>query len=473
MVTIKYLPFTCAAITLAVHALVPASAETWEQVRGADIAEGPPGWSAPVRLAVNTRNWEDSMFVSPDGSAIYFAYYPGENLLGDLMRRKFKGDIDNYYSAAPFTTKQKIMRFHLSDPVVSANGIMIDDHGDWWYHSNYEGLVTKKFDDDLYRNAERLPFNDDRSFTNPHYCAVRDELWFEIGPDKGIVVMRNAVSSGFSSPVEFAPAPINSPNPGVHDSVPWLNRDGTTMYFVSDRDHRGLGGWIYRTQRDTQGRWSKPQVILRSKIGVGEPTLTANGRRLFFAQVFRKKNGDFTSDLFYIERGGAIGMTATSSAPRTLIAAAPARNPGKKITGLVGLGSTHSFEPRGGRLIWRYTRSTSPLPVFTTSAGLGVEAGHRGISLRMKSDRTTHLALVLDETGGGRYEHRFVLAVGDWVELDLPWKDFSLQKGSSDPDGRLDPLQIKQMTVVDISGFLGMGGDNRVEIERLELRVPE
>ena len=43
---------------------------------------------------------------------------------------------------------------------------------------------------------------------------------------------------------------------------------------------------IYATQRKGDG-WTRPAMLVSSQYGVGEPTLTADGRSLYFAQLFK------------------------------------------------------------------------------------------------------------------------------------------------------------------------------------------
>lgn len=286
------------------HNTLAKPSSDWAKIQAKDIAQLEPGWSKPVRIGANGKHWEDSSFIMPDGKTLYFAIYPGEDLIRDATKGDFKGDIDNYRSAYPFHTKVKETRHNLSADIYSANGIMVDSKGNFWYHSNYQGKEDGKYDDDIFRNDKWLPFNTDKPMANPHYCEAYDELWFDGIPDEEIVVIRDAEKSGFRNKPKTIPAPINSERSKIHDSQPWLSQDCNTLYFSSTRDNHGKGPFVYRSKRlgSDPFSWSTPKLVIRSKIGVGEPTLTANQSRIFFTQVFSHPDGRFTTDLFYAER---------------------------------------------------------------------------------------------------------------------------------------------------------------------------
>jgi len=261
------------------------------------------GWSPPVRIAASDKNWEDSLFVTADGNTIYFTYYPDVDLLTPLLITKtpLAGDLNIYKSEKPFVTKMLDRRYALSSPIYSAAGPMVTKNQEIFYHSNHTGQWTHKYDDDIYLNDQRLPFNTSESFTNPHYCAAKDELWFDKS-DQDIFILSNAKQDQFTGKPVPAPTPINSPASKVQDSQPWLSEDGQTLYFTSNRADPQKGSAIYQSQRLKDGSWSEPKLVIWSAIAVGEPTLTEDGRRLFFIQISRNGAGQFTSDMYYTEK---------------------------------------------------------------------------------------------------------------------------------------------------------------------------
>ena len=73
-------------------------------------------------------------------------------------------------------------------------------------------------------------------------------------------------ADGSWSPAEKLPPPLNS---DAQDKSPFLHPDGKTLYFSSNRTPGGGGFDVWRTQRDSTGRWSTP-------VNMGLP-LNSNG----------------------------------------------------------------------------------------------------------------------------------------------------------------------------------------------------
>ena len=73
-------------------------------------------------------------------------------------------------------------------------------------------------------------------------------------------------ADGSWSPAEKLPPPVNS---DAQDKSPFLHPDGKTLYFSSNRTPSGGGFDVWRSQRDSSGRWSEP-------INMGLP-LNSNG----------------------------------------------------------------------------------------------------------------------------------------------------------------------------------------------------
>lgn len=280
-----------------------AGPDPWRSVRNADVAVVTPEWNTPTRVAVSSGGWEDGAFISPNSQRLYFAYYPGEDLLKDLQTGQYADDLDVYVSNYPFKTKQKFSDYFLSEDIWSEGGMQITSSGDVFYNSSRDYVNDQNPDDDIYKNDQRLAMNDTlgstRSWGNPHYCAVRDELWFSES-DSDLYVLTNASAGGFAGTPTLAPAPLQVED--YSSFQPWLSEDCNTIIFTSNRgDVPGPGPAIYRSTRAVNGTWSSPVPIVYSQVGVGEGTRNANGD-LYFIQLFKNANGDYTSDIFVAKR---------------------------------------------------------------------------------------------------------------------------------------------------------------------------
>ncbi|MFZ5981874.1 MAG: TolB family protein [Candidatus Zixiibacteriota bacterium] len=88
--------------------------------------------------------------------------------------------------------------------------------------------------------------------------------------------------------------PLNSV---AGDLQPTFTADGDTVYFTSDRGL--IGAAVYRSVR-TGERWGTPELVIRGVVG--EPSLTADGRYLYFVHVLSDAAGVFDADIYYCER---------------------------------------------------------------------------------------------------------------------------------------------------------------------------
>jgi hypothetical protein len=100
--------------------------------------------------------------------------------------------------------------------------------------------------------------------------------------------------SDWEQPVRLG-APINTPCP--QDAIE-IAPDGDTMYYASGRNPL-IGMAIYRSAR-SGGVWGGPQLVIRGLVG--EPSLTADGRLLYFVHVLSDADGTYDSDVWYCRR---------------------------------------------------------------------------------------------------------------------------------------------------------------------------
>lgn len=278
----------------------------WETIRAQDVpAVQESGWGVPQLVQISSPNWEDSAYIYPDSQTLSFDYYPGD-LITSVARGQFTDDLDSYLSNAPFTTKTKDTRFYLAEDIWSEAGVMIDGN-DTYYSTNrnLNWANDRKSDQNIYLNDVKLAFNDvveDSNWGNPHYCAALDELWFD-EDDKKMWILKDAKANNFTGTPELAPSPLQVNS--YSNFQPFLTPDCNTMYFTTNRgDISGIvGPAIYKSTRTLDNSWTNPQVVIYSKIGVGEPTMPLDGSRLYFVQLLQdRESKTYNSDIFYVER---------------------------------------------------------------------------------------------------------------------------------------------------------------------------
>lgn len=144
------------------------------------------------------------------------------------------------------------------------------------------------------------------------------------------------------------------------------------------------------------------------------------------------------------------------------------------LDGIIGIGSTLSTklqEFSGAKeLIWRYRFSTNPLAMLVHPSVTFPEIA-QGIEARLGSREPTTVAVVLEDSGGARYEARLTLSAGAAKTYRMMWKDFSLQKETRG-NSKLDHTKVTKLVFLDLSGFLQKKGENELRINSLQLVVP-
>lgn len=90
----------------------------------------------------------------------------------------------------------------------------------------------------------------------------------------------------------------NTINSAAEDFQPCLTQDGKTMYFTTERSFiRG----IYRSTLSGSA-WSTPELVVQG-IGVGEPSLTADGQFLYFVYTYLDGASQvYDADVYYVKR---------------------------------------------------------------------------------------------------------------------------------------------------------------------------
>ncbi|MDQ7029803.1 MAG: hypothetical protein Q9O62_08515 [Ardenticatenia bacterium] len=273
-----------------------------------------PGWSTPIKLSFNDDGWEDSPYITRDGSQILFFYHPFPDLVTTVdelteyvvahpQEAEAQGlDGKIYVSDRPFTSRRVHPISQDGSPALECCPY-VSPSGELFYVSNRRSWeLMKDVPVSIYRDGERLDLRTDQAVDNPHYCPARDELWFDCPSDANLCVMRNAAATGFQGQVTVAPYPVNARDDRVQDSQAFLTDDCQTLYITSSRDFPDLGRTqIYRLRRlDEEGlQWSGPELFINSETLVAEVSMTADGTELVFAQVFWREDGTPGIDIYY------------------------------------------------------------------------------------------------------------------------------------------------------------------------------
>lgn len=307
----------------------PMNDTDWSALKTAAMANirVAPGWSTPALVPgdVNSTGWEDSASIAPDGNTLYFAYIPCDfhglaakermNLekFGRYRRGPGRGTnpefaFDVFQSrrqGGAFGAPEKHRVSVDTTPIYSSESGLSESEGAVYYNSNLpttpqEGTVH------VWRAAPgkapvKLGFCSTTDECDPTFRNGELFFWSEHraggmgGGRKHLWMTRQTGDNTWSAPV-CLPEPINTPN-----SDSWqchLTADGR-LVFTSDRD-----GWlsIWSSQRTGPSSWAAPVRIVwpepgSAVAGVAEPSLTEDGKHLYFCVLFKNPSGAHDLDI--------------------------------------------------------------------------------------------------------------------------------------------------------------------------------
>lgn len=284
-------------------------------------------WNTPVKLGtpVNTKCLEDAIQISPCGQQLYFMYT--EDLLSELGGAMLSFPNGTYVATrtggggpAEFSHPTFYELGLGVDLSLDGKPIFTPDGSQVYFHSNradnlgysegkadYLDIYVAPLIDGVPGVARNLgpPVNsvypDGEAELHPdgvtlYFASLRaGPGWYEGGAGRGNL-WRSIWNGSFWSEPEFLPDPINRPFTEQKQPA-FATHDGTLyMYFVSDH----AGATIYRSTLSEDGVLGVPQAVIRGIVG--EPSLTADGRYLYFVHVLYDAAGGFGSDIWYVRR---------------------------------------------------------------------------------------------------------------------------------------------------------------------------
>jgi hypothetical protein len=292
--------------------------DQWEAMRNADKAFVSSEWDTPVWIEeVNTPGWEDGPYIAGDGNTLYFAYINidlfklpkvlsiGPNRDESKVCNPPCGQFprpDLFYSTKDSQGRWQPPRPHpLTIPYPVGGIVMVGENKAYFMQEKQDGLQTEIcYAENIngeWQPPVRIPalsskYKDD----DPYVTSADNEMFFwsnrpaELGGNN--IYYTKKVNGEWQSPV-ILPAPINSHS---NDLQPFLF--GNVLYFTSDREGKPK---IYRSVLTNDSR-SLPEVVVSSKHGVGEPTLTVDGKYLCFVQFLISNKGEANPEIMYTER---------------------------------------------------------------------------------------------------------------------------------------------------------------------------
>ena len=276
-------------------------------------------WGPPVRLSapITTPCPEDAIEISADGQYLYFMFT--KDILDSLSAAEMLARENNTYRAeriggpGEFDTACYFDLAKGTDLSLDGELSFTSDGSRVYFHSNRPentGYQQQEIDiidiyvaditNGLAGPGQNLGSPPNSIYADGEHCIHPDDttLYFAShrpNPNGGVDIWMSVISGGaWSDPVNLG-TPINT---FADELQPTFTPDGDTMYWASDRNLL-IGMAIYRAVRSGTD-WSAPELVMSGICG--EPSLTADGRYLYFVHVLTDQDGKFDADIWYSER---------------------------------------------------------------------------------------------------------------------------------------------------------------------------
>ncbi len=282
------------------------------------------GWTDPRKLAgpINTAGWEDSAFISYDGYMIYFGYAPldyyeftqGRQVVvgptGPPKRPDQHGNSFDIYEALIQSGSWLIENSsaNSNDPLIheAAIGLNRNESKMAFVRFDPEGdiyLSTRK-PDNTWGTPELLPapLNTACVEDNPHLSEDGQTLYFDSNRsdingttciDESGGLERSIYVSDFDGGTWSRPAGIQGiPNESAFAWQVFVRQEGLYIYWSGECS--GGISCLFRARRLSNGSYGEETLIARAEtlapspgdvIAVGEMSITADGRFLYFVYI--------------------------------------------------------------------------------------------------------------------------------------------------------------------------------------------
>jgi hypothetical protein len=279
------------------------------------------GWQQPLNLGkpINTTGWEDSAYISPDGSKLYFAY---SNInpwklptVAEIGPNRDQAEacsppcgqyprVDTFYSEKASGNFSVPVPHPLTIDYPVLGLVFANDNKAYFHMEKEDGLKTELYFAEKANGAWGAPqkivelssaYYDDDPYVNPG----DSEMFFQSGRPgpfdfkKENIFYSEKVGGIWQAP-QLLPAPINS---DASDMQPFLF--GGELYFMSDRDGKAT---IYKSKRLGGNSWAEPEAVIVGPYAVGEPTLTADGKQLYFLNLYYDPELGYNPDIMVAEK---------------------------------------------------------------------------------------------------------------------------------------------------------------------------
>lgn len=305
-------------------------------------------WQTPTNVPspVNIDGWEDSVVIDySDNNKIYFSYIAIDAVT-------YQQDLEAAYLDGQTPDPQVFKRNYVNGPEREGSSGMLntdiyeasDVGNDTWQISNlpvndndqnsivedhspsfpadgntiyFNRTTIGGGNDDIYKSEKDVvsgqwssPVKEDAlndataNNGNPHVDSTGNKIFFDSDRSSGEGERDIWFSQKDGSGNWQTPQPLAVLNTPFKDWQPFITNDGNTLYFASDT----LDGVsrakasIFKSEWNGSS-WGDRQLVARIDdssqeiIGIGEPSVSANGDKLYFLYVYEREDGFYESNI--------------------------------------------------------------------------------------------------------------------------------------------------------------------------------
>ena len=287
------------------------------------------GWSDPRSLPfpVNTSGWEDSSFISLDGNTLYFGYSrlnhialsEGRVVVDGPDRPGQNGPAFDIYEARIEANAWRVTHSSVNapDPELHEAAIGVDRGSATMAFVQFVAggdIFLTHREGDRWGPPEKLPapVNTSCIEDNPHLSPDGQSLYFDSNRsgENGLacrdthevegrdIWATERTDGGWSVPVRLRGAPNST---GLRWQV-FLNETAELAYWSGTDSDCGGRSCLYRARRQVDGSYQERTIIARAGgpdsvsagdvIAIGEMSITADGRFLYFTYMALRGPGD-------------------------------------------------------------------------------------------------------------------------------------------------------------------------------------
>ncbi|MFO8062219.1 MAG: hypothetical protein R6U31_04770 [bacterium] len=259
------------------------------------------GYAEPEPIAgpFNTAGAEDSPFMSSDGLRFFFFFTPDLNIPAEEQITDSVTGI--WYSEKEAGSWTEPQRLYL-EGLGTLDGCAFMEADTLWFGSVRTGnfgevdIYKAYYDGECWTNVENAGelLNETYDIGEPH--IYKDTMYYGAQNNGDYDIYFTVHNNGTWS----EPLTVNNINePDRNENLPFINSDGTELWFTGESSMGYTGPAVYRSLKNDTG-WGIPEEIISNFAG--EPVLDNDGNIIFVHHFFDSSGILIEADIYISEK---------------------------------------------------------------------------------------------------------------------------------------------------------------------------